>query len=318
MLEAVGVSELEEYVYRALLGVPAASIAKLARHLNLRASDVESALEGLEAKGMVGRTTRRGAGYLAVPPDVAVEALMAQREAQLHTVRATVAQLVAEYRAGRAERHLAELVEIVVGTKAVAQRFEQLQRGAREEVLILARPPYVVPADSNDAEIEALRRGVSVRTLYDRAALDAHGDLSVIRRYVNAGEQARIIAQLPMKLAVVDRSAALLPLVGDEAVSGAVLVHPSALLDSLVALFEALWGLGSALAWAGTVGALPVDGDRLILSMLHAGMTDEAMAKQLGTSARTVQRRIRVVMDSLGANTRFQLGFLAAERGWLT
>lgn len=134
MLEAVGVSELEEYVYRALLGVPSASIAKLARHLNLRASDVEPALEGLEAKGMVGRTTRRGAGYLAVPPDVAVEALM-----------------------------------------AVAHRFEQLQRGAKEEVLILARPPYVVPADSNDAEIEALRRGVSVRTLYDRAALDAHG-----------------------------------------------------------------------------------------------------------------------------------------------
>ncbi|MFD7311649.1 hypothetical protein [Promicromonospora sp. NPDC059942] len=41
------------------------------------------------------------------------------------------------------------------------------------------------------------------------------------------------------------------------------------------------------------------------------------MAKQLGTSLRTVQRRVRALMDLAGVETRVQLGWHAATRGWV-
>jgi DNA-binding NarL/FixJ family response regulator len=47
------------------------------------------------------------------------------------------------------------------------------------------------------------------------------------------------------------------------------------------------------------------------------GLTDEAVAAHLGTSLRTVQRRVRHLMDLTGGRTRLQLGFQVARRGWL-
>ena len=48
-----------------------------------------------------------------------------------------------------------------------------------------------------------------------------------------------------------------------------------------------------------------------------AGLKDEAAARQLGVSLRTVHRRTSVLMAELDARTRFQAGLLAARRGWL-
>ncbi|MFI6539242.1 helix-turn-helix transcriptional regulator [Nonomuraea sp. NPDC050547] len=47
-----------------------------------------------------------------------------------------------------------------------------------------------------------------------------------------------------------------------------------------------------------------------------AKLTDEAVAGRLGLSLRTLQRRIRQLMDLAGVRTRVQLGWQAAQRGW--
>ncbi|MFD0503048.1 hypothetical protein ACFQ0G_09370 [Streptomyces chiangmaiensis] len=51
--------------------------------------------------------------------------------------------------------------------------------------------------------------------------------------------------------------------------------------------------------------------------MLHAGYKDQAIARQLGTSARTVTRRIATIASRLGLETRFQVGAEAARQGWI-
>jgi DNA-binding NarL/FixJ family response regulator len=50
---------------------------------------------------------------------------------------------------------------------------------------------------------------------------------------------------------------------------------------------------------------------------LLAALTDQAVANQLGLSMRTVQRWVRALMDLVAAESRLQLGFQAARRGWL-
>ncbi|WP_220447187.1 S8 family serine peptidase [Nonomuraea deserti] len=50
--------------------------------------------------------------------------------------------------------------------------------------------------------------------------------------------------------------------------------------------------------------------------MAVAGLTDEAVAGQLDLSLRTLQRRLRALMDLAGVRTRVQLGWHAARHGW--
>jgi DNA-binding NarL/FixJ family response regulator len=57
------------------------------------------------------------------------------------------------------------------------------------------------------------------------------------------------------------------------------------------------------------------DIDRALLQLLTAGVKDQAIARQLGVSLRTIRRRLANLMHEAGAVSRFQLGMLAGRRG---
>ena len=46
-------------------------------------------------------------------------------------------------------------------------------------------------------------------------------------------------------------------------------------------------------------------------------MTDKIIARRLGISIRTAQKRVQQLMGRLGVDTRFQAGLQARTRGWL-
>jgi DNA-binding NarL/FixJ family response regulator len=124
-----------------------------------------------------------------------------------------------------------------------------------------------------------------------------------------------------MKLAIADRRLALVPLrlEASSTDEGALLVHPSALLEALTELFNLLWSRAVAVRAAGErdaggAGDDLTDADIRLLTMLVAGRPDKAIAHRLGLGLRTVRRRVRTLMDALGATTRLQLGYQAAKR----
>lgn len=55
--------------------------------------------------------------------------------------------------------------------------------------------------------------------------------------------------------------------------------------------------------------------DRLILRLLYRGLGDAAIARQLGVSHRTVQRRVGQLMSRLGVTGRVALGAKIQELG---
>jgi DNA-binding CsgD family transcriptional regulator len=142
---------------------------------------------------------------------------------------------------------------------------------------------------------------------------------------IRAGVDARVTERLPLRMLIADRRIGLVPLMSadhaDEG-GGALLIHPSALLDALQMLFDLTWRSARRLVLsAEDVGE--EDGDRLedvdaqILGLLLAGLTDQAIGNQLGMSLRTVQRRVSQLMERAGVATRLQLGHEAGRRGWL-
>jgi|GEM_PF-5483734 len=58
---------------------------------------------------------------------------------------------------------------------------------------------------------------------------------------------------------------------------------------------------------------LPADQLEL-LRLLATGLSDQAIGRRLDLSRRTVQRRVRSLMDTFGVQTRFQLGMRAATQ----
>lgn len=324
MLEAVGLSDLEERIYRVLLTEPRSTIAEVARASG--ESDharVEEECTSLEAKGLVGRVP--GGLFIATRPDVALEALVLQRQEELERVRLEAARLLEDFRGATRLTSPAELVEIVTGREAVHQRFGQLQAGTKSELLIFDKPPYTAPPRVNETEIELLRNGVTCRSLYARAALELENASFILEKMMAAGEKARVLPELPMKMVVADRRLAIVPLTLDVPgmQEGALLLHPSALLSALTTLFDTLWDRATPIGPEGslTEDEEPPDGlsprDRRLLALVAAGLKDEAIARQLGLAVRTVRRDVARMMNDLGAETRFQAGLQAAKRGWL-
>jgi hypothetical protein len=95
-------------------------------------------------------------------------------------------------------------------------------------------------------------------------------------------------------------------------------VHRSGLLDTLLELFDTHWQRARPIGSTGpATPGRPSAGDLLPPQMLQAGYKDQATARRLGVSTRTVTRRIATIASALGLETRFQVGVEVAKRGWI-
>ncbi|MEU4194349.1 LuxR C-terminal-related transcriptional regulator [Kribbella sp. NPDC026611] len=310
MLESLGVEPDDEAAYRALLQTPGCTIPELAQHLGCDDQDTTARVGRLEKLGLLTMTSDEPAHLLPTRPDVAVDALVAVRRAELDRVRAEARVMLSELRAQ--EQHRPEnLVEVIVGQEAIAARFFQLLNGTQQQLLVLDRPPYASEADESDTQVRGLlSEGVVVHGIYSPDSLDIPGGVDEAFSAADAGETSRVHPQVPMKLAVFDGKAALLPLSVDQLVDSALVVHPCALLDALSEMFWLLWEQAVPVVPRTTTDPT----DARLMTLLTAGFKDDAIARQLGLSSRTVGRRVAELMEALGARTRFQAGIHAQRR----
>lgn len=321
LLEPVGVTGDEETVYTLLVEGGPIPLAEIARVTAVSLEKARRILGALEEKGLVRRSANRPLRFLPAQPNLALEALILRRQEELQKVRLAAAALGERYQASVSPDSPLDVVDVVTGRAAIGRQFEQLVRGATREVVVFSKPPYADP--STGAEFEALRRGIRYRILYARVVLDHPEYLRSIEESLPEGEEARFLPEVPLKLVIVDGKHGLLPLARGLELEGALLLRPSPLVDALAAFFEVLWGQGlpfpvarSGEAEAGSGEGLSAD-DATLLTLLLAGLTDDAIAKRLGIARRTVQRRLSRMAAPLGARNRLQLVLQAARRGFL-
>ncbi|MEU8934709.1 helix-turn-helix domain-containing protein [Streptomyces sp. NPDC048409] len=323
MLAALGLDERDESAYRTLVSVGAADVPDLARRLTLAEPDTERALRRLERHGLAAQSSGRPGRWVAAPPGVALGALLTRQRHELEQAELAAALLAEEYRAAAAEPAVHDLVEVVTGAPAVAQRFLQLQLGAADEVCALVTGnPTVVSGVENEAEEQAAGRGVRYRVVVERAVLGLPDGITELTAALGRGERVRVVDRVPTKLVVADRALAMVPLTSRTSEPAAVVVHASGLLELLSELFESVWrtALPLRLGVSGTIEEAPDAPDATdleVLSLLLAGLTDASVAKQLDLGLRTVQRRVRRLMELAGVTTRLQLGWHSCERGWV-
>jgi len=160
----------------------------------------------------------------------------------------------------------------------------------------------------------AIRAGLEQRTIYDDVVLRTTQGRQWVAEWAEVGERQRVLEGVPSEFAVYGDRAVVAAGVWGDASADYVVVRDPMLVQVFIALFDQMWEQAAPIAAdRGDEGE-----DAYLLSLLSRGLKDEAIARYLGWSLRTVRRRVARLMVDLGARTRFQLGAEAVRAGRMT
>lgn len=200
---------------------------------------------------------------------------------------------------------------------AGAPQIRSAIHGARREVLLVLstevgvlEEQFDVMAASNASEAS----GVSVR-LYLPSETDAPERSSPqLAALARDGVEIHSSPRCVSRMAIVDRHLVIIARnradYGDGALIGRGLPFTPMLVSSLTATESKD---ADAPSDAGELPPL----SREVLRQLTRGTKDEVAARELGMALRTYRRSVARLMDLLKADSRFQAGYLAAQRNWL-
>jgi DNA-binding CsgD family transcriptional regulator len=266
----------------------------------------------------VSQATGEPVRFVASSPGT-VEAMISNRLRELREAQ-EVLDILADKRRAVQQSGEAGVFEVVHGQQALRHHALHLLRTARSEVVNMIKPPLIA-VQSNERVLPG--DGVHNRAIFETGALEVAGALDAITDGINHSGEVRVHSKLPVKMLAVDRSVALVPLAQQDSPPVGMLIYPSAVLDALIALFEFVWDRAVSLqmldprSTAGTTDSVLSPEDRQLLSLLLAGLTDEAIAAHFRVSVRTVQRKVHALMEVANVRTRMQLAWEAARQGWL-
>jgi HTH-type transcriptional regulator, sugar sensing transcriptional regulator len=249
-LGELGLTSYEAKAYLALIRRDSFTAAQVARQAGLPRQRIYDVLGSLVQKGLA--STRPGAvvKYAAEPPEMAVNQLLSQHRQQLEDLEkqagAMVAELTPSFQAGQVHTDPMEYIEVLRDRRAINERFAELQASVKHEILVFTKPPYATPPQKNREGVEVARTH-SARSMYEFSIFDDRAQVEGVRRFLEAGEEARFVPQLPLKLVIIDVATVMFgmqdPVAGTTDLTIMVIEHPS-LAQLLKVAFEATWSQG--------------------------------------------------------------------------
>ena len=249
-LVRLGLTTYEARAYITLVRRDSFTAAQIARTAGLPRQRIYDVLASLVEKGLASARPGSVVKYAALAPDLAVERLVASRRAEMSALERdasdVIGRLAPEYQAGRAHSDPLEYIEVLRDRGAINERFTELQEAVKNEILVFTRPPYATPPQENVEGIEVARTHVA-RSIYESSVLDDPAVAAGIRRFIEAGEEARFVDELPLKLVIIDEAIVMFgmqdPVAGTEDLTIMVVEHP-ALARTLKLAFNRVWDNG--------------------------------------------------------------------------
>ncbi|MFC9848831.1 LuxR C-terminal-related transcriptional regulator [Streptomyces sp. NPDC060223] len=322
-------------VYEFVLSRPGVTREAVGRALDAPWQHVDDALEVLRGLRLVKAPVGPRDGLVAVDPEAAQIELMVPLERAIHDNRRRLAGVQGQLQSFMAAFHDRGHDRPRGGTVVVTDDAEEIElrlveaahRCTRE---ILLMQPCVAQEhpelrQAHPLILDALQRGVRVRVLYPHTARGDAGTRSRIRELVAAGGEVRTSREIHRRSLVFDRNTAFVPAEStvdadtgatEESGTGVTAVYEPAVATFLGSLHDLVWEPAFPLETA-TVGYGDVRNDlrSTILELLAAGIKDDAIARRIGLSERSLRRHVAAIMRDLAAGSRFQAGVMAARSG---
>jgi DNA-binding CsgD family transcriptional regulator/predicted transcriptional regulator len=329
VLKALGLDTVCMQVYLMMHSAPEADTAQIAERLGIESAEVVDALDELSDLTLVRPGVSPTQKLRPVSIERAVHTLIRQQSEILKIQSGSLSMLqsamkeLLESRPTRQDGFGHADVETLTGAEPVQSLVERLTFRAADSVwsTIPGRP---LPPEMLDAarpfDEEVAQRGVPGRSLYQNSVLADRRNMEYARWLNGLGIEIRSAPVVPIRMIVIDRSLAAIVQRQPQLPLEMFVVREPALVIPLIEFFEMSWA-----------AAKPIDGpepkeedekeptqqELALLRLLASGSTDEAAAKKLGVSVRTVRRIMADLMDQLAASSRFEAGHKATQRGWL-
>jgi sugar-specific transcriptional regulator TrmB len=249
-LVRLGLTTYEARAYVSLVRRDSFTAAQIARTAGLPRQRIYDVLASLVEKGLASARPGTVVKYAALSPDLAVERLVASRRQELSGLERdggdVIASLGPEYKAGQAHSDPLEYIEVLRDRGAINERFAELQAAVKREILVFTKPPYATPPQENIEGIE-VSRSHSARSIYELSILDDPGSAAGVQSFIEAGEEARFVDEVPLKLVIIDETTVMFgmqdPVAGSEELTIMVVEHP-ALALALKISFDSVWERG--------------------------------------------------------------------------
>ncbi|WP_328315566.1 helix-turn-helix transcriptional regulator [Streptomyces sp. NBC_00388] len=314
--------------YKLLVTTGGATTDRLATSLGWKRGRAAHVLSGLRrmklARSHGEERNEEGGEWTAVHPEAVklqyarplVGALDAWQE-QLDGMRKQVEALT-ELSDGASHDASASPVATLDGAQEICDALTVCARRCSEEILAVQPLGTGVP----EAACAVLDRDAAHVTEADVRVLLPHlsrydaGTRQWAEGLADAGGEVRTSASPLPALIVFDRTVVVL-LDGQDA-GTAHLVKHGAMVELIVNMIMNAWATGAPFQGTGGSNRIP---DSLtqetkteILKLLAAGYKDEVVARRLGIGVRTCRKYIAEIFGELGAQSRFQAGWLVRDR----
>ena len=322
VLSALGLDREEERLYQRVVPLHGSEEGVVAAALGTTVEELPGALAPLVVRGIASVVGSR----VQVRSLPGVVAMMLEREADEATrsrERLTELAGAIPFLAATATRPGPGEVEDLGALDGEVSRggnplqlLTDMIQQSRGDLLWLRPDAWRMPRESAIAKVvaEAIASGRRSRAIYPVRALQEAPD--ALRARAQAGEQIRVIADLPTRMFVIGSTHVVLHEPLGFADEPRLLVRQRGLVEALNLLFELMWERAAPVP-ALDLGEARPDLRRFLLQQLAAGAKDEQIARTLGLSLRTVRRRVADILIDLGVDSRFQAGVEAVRRGWL-
>ncbi len=249
-LVRVGLTQYEARVYVALVRRDGSTPAEVARVAGVPRPRIYDVLDSLVTKGLAAQRPGGPAKYLATAPAEAMARLVDAHRQRLSVLEADAEAAVEElnpaYQEGSHHSDPLDYIEVIRDPDLLAKRFAELQASVQREMLSFSKQPYVVPVDKNLTGMELARNDV-LRSVYEFSVLEDPIEREGIRHFIDNGEDARFVEELPMKLGIIDEKKVMVampdPVAGKDDFTTLVIEHPY-LAKVLKIAFESVWQAG--------------------------------------------------------------------------
>ncbi|WP_151525802.1 helix-turn-helix transcriptional regulator [Serinicoccus kebangsaanensis] len=271
--------------------------------------------------------------WVVLPPRAAVARYAEVTEHRLRLARATAGELERAWRRAAGATSVDSLpgMDLLGGIDDIVGRIAAMHIATTERLWwamdgsVASR--RLLELAAADPSLLAVRDGVDRRLILDTTLLEQPSADQVIEAALESGAAVRTGNGVPVSAVVCDDDVTLIDISRFEPNGmGSFEVRLEAPVAAVANLIERTWMMAAPIrpmreaAARKEVGgsSAPLDErDHAILTMLAGGASDQVIARRHGVSVRTVERRVRYVMEHLGAATRFHAGAQAVRRGWV-
>ncbi len=305
-----------EGIYELLLRSRDPSSATL-REAGWSQQAVDDAIELLRGRELIDDD---GSRLEVHPPDVALPAYATSLERRAREIRGRLEAAQRTYAAARVDDAAhTERVRVLRGFDEITEVAVALERRIRQSLdVTLAGGPRlelvvagVHEAIANDGTHDPVER----RVILSSSAIGSDDVDADFASRQQLGYDIRTTGSLPFNVLIADREQAIVDTTNvDPQGKGSLLVSDPVLVRLLCTWFDAVHRGATPLAAGADASGLDAR-DTRIFTLMAAGLTDASIARRLGVSTRTVERRTRRLMEHVDATTRFQAGVKAARAG---